>query len=98
MCAVTQIERNTSAIFVGEPTGSRPNFVGESIPVILPYSKMRATISDLYWQNSVAMDYRNWIAPELYAPPTFALFRAKRDPAMEAIADYIPTNHKLDSP
>jgi tetratricopeptide (TPR) repeat protein len=88
MCGAAQIERYSNAIFVGEPTGSRPNFVGETIRVDLPYSKMRASISDLYWQNSVAMDYRTWIAPTLYAPPTFALYRAKRDPAMEAIATY----------
>ena len=90
-CGATQIERYTKAIFVGEPTGSCPNFVGESIPVHLPYSKMQGTISDLYWQNSVAMDYRAWIAPELYAPPTFAAFRANRDPALEAILAYHPT-------
>ena len=27
---VNMIEKNTNATFVGEPTGSRPNFVGES--------------------------------------------------------------------
>lgn len=88
MCGVTHIERHANPIFVGEPTGSRPNFVGETIIVHLPYSKMRASISDLYWQNSVAMDYRTWIAPTLYTPPTFATYREKRDPAMEAIAVY----------
>jgi hypothetical protein len=88
MCGATHIERHTNALFVGEPTGSCPNFVGESIPVFLPYSKLHGTISDLYWQNSVAMDYRTWIAPQLYAPPSFALFRANRDPAMEAILAY----------
>jgi hypothetical protein len=36
---VTAIERETSAIFVGEPTGSRPNFIGERIDFELPYSK-----------------------------------------------------------
>jgi hypothetical protein len=86
MCGVTQIERHTKAIFVGEPTGSSPNFVGESAVIVnLPYSKLRASVSDLYWQNSVAMDYRSWIAPAIYTPPTFASFRANRDPALEAI-------------
>ncbi|MCI0339293.1 MAG: hypothetical protein L0226_17105 [Acidobacteria bacterium] len=88
MCGATEIERHTRAIFVGEPTGSSPNFVGETIMVNLPYSKMRGSISDLYWQNSVAMDYRVWIAPLLYAPPSFELYRANRDPAMEAIMAY----------
>jgi tetratricopeptide (TPR) repeat protein len=88
MCGATEIERHTRAIFVGEPTGSSPNFVGESIMINLPYSKMSGTISDLYWQNSVAMDYRVWISPQLYAPPSFELYRANRDPAMEAIIAY----------
>lgn len=88
MNGAAEIERQTNAIFVGEPTGSSPNFVGESIPVNLPYSKMRGSISDLYWQSSVAMDYRTWISPLLYAPPSFALYAANRDPAMEAIAAY----------
>jgi tetratricopeptide (TPR) repeat protein len=88
MNGATEIERYTNAIFVGEPTGSSPNFVGESIRVNLPYSKMQGSISDLYWQSSVAMDYRTWIAPLLYAPPSFELYKANRDPAMEAIANY----------
>lgn len=79
------IERHTAAIFVGEPTGASPNFVGESIPVELPHSKIRGTISDLYWQSAWAMDYRTWIAPHLYAPPTFAAYAENRDPALEAI-------------
>jgi hypothetical protein len=88
MCGAAQIERYTNAIFVGEPTGSSPNFVGESIPLELPYSRMRGTISDLYWQNSVAMDYRTWIAPEIYTPPSFDSYRSNRDPAMEAILNF----------
>jgi tetratricopeptide (TPR) repeat protein len=84
----TDIEMHTQAIFVGEPSGASPNFIGESIPITLPYSKMAGTISDLYWQRSWPMDYRRWIAPQLYAPPTFALYRANRDPAFEAILAY----------
>lgn len=81
----TAIERETSAIFVGEPTGSRPNFIGETVPFELPYSKTTANVSDLFWQTSWPDDHRTWIAPEIYAPPTFAAYRQNRDPAMEAI-------------
>jgi tetratricopeptide (TPR) repeat protein len=88
MNGATEIERYTNAIFAGEPTGSSPNFVGESIRVQLPYSKMQGSISDLYWQSSVAMDYRTWIAPLLYAPPSFVLYKENRDPALEAILAY----------
>ena len=87
-CGITQIERHTRAIFAGEPSGSCPNFVGETIMLRLPYSKITTSISDLYWQNSVAMDYRTWIAPQIYVPPTFAAYRARQDPALEAILAY----------
>ena len=84
----TFFERHTNAIFVGEPTGSSPNFVGEETPFTLPYSKITVNVSDLYWQSSWPQDYRTWIAPQIYAPPTFAAYRENRDPAMEAILLY----------
>lgn len=87
--ASTDLEMHTKALFVGEPTGSSPNFIGEQVLVPLPYSKATASISDLSWQRSWPMDYRIWIAPHLYAPPSFALYRANRDPAIEAILDYL---------
>lgn len=88
---VTDLERETAAIFVGEPSGSSPNFVGESIPLNLPYSKMVGSISDLYWQRSWPMDNRNWIAPDLPAPPSFEAFRKNIDPSFEAIRNYRKT-------
>jgi tetratricopeptide (TPR) repeat protein len=85
---VTYIERYTNATFVGEPTGSSPNFVGEEFFVTLPYSKIVANVSHLFWQSSVPQDQRIWLAPHIYTPPTFADFRARRDPALEAILKY----------
>ncbi|HZH99060.1 MAG TPA: hypothetical protein VEX38_08820, partial [Fimbriimonadaceae bacterium] len=85
----TDLDRALDPIFVGEPTGSSPNFVGETVRFTLPYSKMEGSISDLYWQRSWPMDHRIWIAPDLPAPPVFELFRQGRDPAMEAIEAYI---------
>jgi hypothetical protein len=82
---VTAIERETGAIFVGEPTGSRPNFIGERIDFELPYSKVRANAADLYWQTSWPTDYRTWTAPDIYAPPTFESYRRNQDPALDAI-------------
>lgn len=85
----TDLVRNANPILVGEPTGSSPNFVGETIILNLPYSKARCSISDLYWQRSWPMDHRIWLAPEIPAPPVFALYKDNRDPAMEAIAAYL---------
>ena len=84
----SDLERRTQAILVGEPTGSNPNFIGESIAIPLPHSGWVVSLSDLWWQHSMAMDYRVWTHPQLYAPPTAAAFREHRDVAMEAIGAY----------
>jgi hypothetical protein len=46
---------------------------------------LQFNVSDLYWQSSWPTDFRTWIAPQLYRPPTFAAYRENRDVAMEAI-------------
>jgi len=84
----TDIERRTGAIFVGEPTGSRPNFIGENVMVPLKHTGWALSVSDLWWQHSSAQDYRTWIPPQLYAPPTAAALKAHRDPALEVIERY----------
>lgn len=81
----TDLDMHTAVTFVGEPTGSSPNFIGETIRFTLPCSKMYGSISDLYWGRGWPMDYRIWIPPTLPAPPMFAAYRAGRDPALEAI-------------
>ncbi|SEU34423.1 TPR end-of-group domain-containing protein [Stigmatella erecta] len=86
----TYIERYTNAIFAGEPTGSSPNFVGEESMVVLPYSKLVANVSHLFWQSSWPQDQRIWLPPHLYTPPTFADFRAGRDAALDAVLSYPP--------
>jgi hypothetical protein len=86
--AATFFERDTNATFVGEPTGSSPNFVGEEDPFILPYSKIAANVSDLLWQSAYPQDRRTWIAPQIYLPPTFKAYSTNRDTALEAILAY----------
>lgn len=82
---VNLIDANTSATFVGEPTGSRPHFIGESTYFILPHSKTRVYCSSRYWQYMDSTDERCWVAPGLVAEMTFADYANNRDPAMEAI-------------
>jgi hypothetical protein len=85
----TLFDRHTGAIFVGEPSGSAPNFVGESIPFRLPESGILVNVSDLWWQTSWPFDHRAAVAPRIYAPPTAADYLAGRDPAMDAIRDHL---------
>ncbi len=84
----TLIEQHTNAIFVGEPTGGRPNSIGEESPIQLPYSRIWLNVSDLYWHTSWPTDSRTWIAPLIYTPPTFAAYLENRDLALEAILNH----------
>jgi hypothetical protein len=83
--AAAMLERYTNAIFVGEPSGSSPNFVGEEDPFTLPFSQVVVNVSTLFHQSSLPQDRRTWIAPLILAPVSFADYRAGRDPAMEAV-------------
>ncbi|MEN8375031.1 MAG: hypothetical protein ABFS34_06225 [Gemmatimonadota bacterium] len=85
MYTAAQMERHLDPIFVGEPTGSRPNFVGETVYIRLPYSGLEPSISNLYWQGTHGADNRTWIGPHLYAPPSIEHLREGSDPALEAI-------------
>lgn len=87
-CA-TRIERVTDAIFAGEPSSSRPNYTGEEIKVLLPYSGLIVSISNRYWQDSQPWDNRQWISMDLRTLFTFEQYAAGHDPALEAIFSFI---------
>lgn len=90
MILASMLEFHTHAIFVGEPTGSRPQFFGEDTPFTLPYSGLQGSISSLFFQNRFASDdHRPWIAPDLHAPLTWDDLTAGRDPALVAIRGYL---------
>jgi len=74
-------------VFVGEPSGSRPNFVGESQPLLLPFSELRASVSSRYHQNADFTDSRQWIAPDVPASLSSADYFSGRDPALDAILE-----------
>jgi hypothetical protein len=84
----TFLERNTKAIFVGEPTGERPNHYGDAEAITLPSSGIEINLSRKYWEDSQPGDPRLWTAPAIQAPLTLRLFRDGSDPALEAIWRY----------
>ncbi len=86
---VNRLERWTNAIFVGEPSASSPNFVGEETDLLLPYSRLRGSISTLFWQDSDPYDNRLWITPRVPVEPTAADYFAGEDAAMAAIFELI---------
>ena len=87
---ISLLEKHTHAIFAGEPAGTSPNFIGEEFEFELPYSHLRANISDREHHNANAVDYRTWIAPTIYAAPTFKDFTNGRDAAWEGILASFP--------
>lgn len=80
-----RIEAVTDAVFVGEPSASRPNFTGEETQTMLPYSGLLVSLSNHYWQDAQPWDNRPWIEMDLPAPLTFEDYATGRDPALEAI-------------
>jgi tetratricopeptide (TPR) repeat protein len=86
---ITHLEPLTDALFVGEPSGSRPNFIGRTGQFSLPFSQVSGYISSEYSQNSYAEDHRIWTAPDVPVGLSSEDFFAGRDPALDAIAELI---------
>lgn len=82
---INRLDRQTGTVFVGEPSSSRPNFVGEETNLTLPYTRIRGSISTRYWQDSDPGDDRPFIAPRVPVGLSAADYFAGRDPALEAI-------------
>jgi len=87
---VNAMKLNTHTLFVGEPTGARPNMYGDNAPLTLPKSKIAVHLSTLWWQDMDPRDTRDYQAPDLAAELTMADYRAGRDPALEVIKKYDP--------
>lgn len=85
MNLATNLEQRTQAIFVGEYTGSSPNFVGEDNQIILPNSKLICSASNRYWQDAPANDKRSWIVPEHFHILSSNEYKNNLDPCMEKV-------------
>lgn len=90
MNCVNDLDQQTNALFVGEPTGAAPNSFGDARPFKLPHSGLDGRISTLLWADSDPRDKRPWVAPEIPAPLSSEDYFSNRDPALEAIFNYEP--------
>ena len=79
-----RMDRETNARFAGEPSSSRPNFVGEETPVQLPWSGAIGSISDRY-HESIPGDKREWIAPTIRYNPSARDYFANKDPLLDLV-------------
>ena len=84
---VTDAERRTNAIFVGEPTGGSPNQYGDAKGFELPNSGIRARVSTRYWNKAGDTDQRLDHQPDIAVPISSAEYFQDRDAAMEAILE-----------
>ena len=82
---IAQLDRRTRAIFVGEPSSSKPNFVGEENDLVLPWSGAIVSISNRYHEN-IPGDKRGWIEPDIRVDLSSADYFANRDPVLERVA------------
>ncbi len=80
-----RIERETFAIFAGEPTGGAPNHFGDAKP--FPGTVLHGGVSTLPWFDSYPMDHRQWIMPDMLIPRLFADWALVRDPVLEGVLD-----------
>jgi hypothetical protein len=89
------LERFTHAVRVGEPTGGAVQNFGNHEPVTLPNSKLMVMVATAFYQNNGPHDKREWIAPEVSADLTQSDYAEGKDPAMAAIASYVPASERL---
>ena len=78
-----RLERETFALFVGEPTGGAPNHYGDAGTFKGEATGITAIVSTIPWFDSYPQDKREWILPDLPVPELFEDWRSGRDPALE---------------
>ncbi len=81
---ISQLDKLTRAIFVGEPSSSKPNFVGEENDIQLPWSGAIASISNRFHEN-IPGDKRGWIEPDIKIDLSSSDYFANRDPVLERV-------------
>ncbi|REE79722.1 hypothetical protein BX611_2617 [Lutibacter oceani] len=89
---LTDITKYTDAILVGEPSGSKPNHIGEAGWFKLPYSGLMGLISTQFHQTSKAEDNRNWIAPHIPVNALSTDYFNGNDKALNTIMEVIKSD------
>jgi len=83
MANAVDFRKETNAILVGEPIGERPNSYSENDEMTLPNSRLVVSYSTRYYKF-VDEDVPA-VIPDKRIDPTWAEFRAGRDPVLEWI-------------
>ena len=91
---LSEITKFTSAIIVGEPSGSKPSFIGESGWFKLPYSGLLGIVASQYHQTTKAEDHRKWIAPHIPVGLSSTDYFKGNDKALNVILEVIRTSEQ----
>jgi len=81
---ITLVNRDTHALFAGEPSSSSPNFVGEGNYITLPYSGAMGSISNKYHEQ-IPGDTRLWIEPDFPVTLSSVQYFNNEDPVLDFI-------------
>lgn len=81
---IALINKETHALFAGEPSSSSPNFVGEGNYITLPYSGAMGSISNKY-HETIPGDKRKWIEPNYPVSLSSTEYFKNADPVLELI-------------
>lgn len=86
---LTEITKFTNPILVGEPSGSKPSFIGEAGWFQLPYSGLMGIVASQYHQTYKAEDHRKWIAPHIPVSLSSTDYFTGNDKALNVIKEVI---------
>jgi tetratricopeptide (TPR) repeat protein len=82
---VTDLERLTDPIFVGEASSECCSLYGDPVTVRLPYSHTSGELTAVKWQLSAPGDRRREMSPDVPVQLTARAYFAGQDPALDAI-------------
>ncbi len=77
---VVELERDTQAVFVGEPTGGSPNQYGDATTVELANSGLNASVVTVAWKTAGESDERLTREPDIPVPHNSTAFFAGTTP------------------
>ncbi|GAA4271555.1 tetratricopeptide repeat protein [Aquimarina gracilis] len=78
-----EIENYTEAIMIGEATAENKNFYGDTSPVVLPKSKIKAYLSFAWWQDMPQWENKDATIPHFGKEMTFDEYRNNEDPVLD---------------
>jgi hypothetical protein len=81
---VVQLEQETPATFVGEPTGGSPNQYGDALTVELPNTGLNAHVATIAWMTAGASDDRLTREPDIRLADESRAYFADDDPVLNA--------------